>query len=80
MQQITTVRFAPETIDQLDQLAQSLGRPRAWVIKDAVARYLKEEAWFRAEVQKGIDAADAGDLVPHDQVKERIRALGVDVD
>jgi len=78
--EFTTVRFESETIDQLDQLAQSLGRPRAWVIKDAVARYLKEETWFRAEVQKGIVAADAGNLVPHDQVKERIRALGVDVD
>lgn len=78
--QVTTVRFEPETIVQLDLLAKSLGRPRAWVIKAAVARYLEYEAWFRAEVQKGIDAADAGDLVSHDQVKERIRALGVHVD
>lgn len=80
MQPATTVRFEQDTLDQLDQLAKSLGRPRAWVIKDAVARYLEHETWFRQEVQKGLDAAAAGNLVAHDQVKEKIRKLGVHVD
>lgn len=80
MQPVTTVRFEQDTLDQLDQLAQSLGRPRAWVIKDAVARYLEHETWFRQEVQKGLDAVAAGEVVSHDEAKARIRKLGVHVD
>lgn len=38
---------------------------------DAEAEY---DAWFRAEVQKGIDAAEAGDLIPHEQVKAELAA------
>jgi predicted transcriptional regulator len=80
MQRVTTVRFETDTIDRLDRIAQGLGRSRAWVINDAVARYLEYETWFREEVQKGLDAAEAGDLKSHEQVKERVLAMGVDVD
>lgn len=29
---------------------------------------MDEEAWLRAEIQKGIDAADRGELIPHEEV------------
>ena len=60
MQQVTTVRFDPEIREQLDKMAERMDRPRAWIIKEAVAQYLERERWYLAEVQKGLDAADAG--------------------
>ncbi len=33
---------------------------------EAEAEY---DAWFRAEVQKGIDAAEAGDVISHEEMK-----------
>nr|WP_318290015.1 antitoxin [Paraburkholderia sp. BL8N3] len=32
------------------------------------------DAWFRAEVQAGLDEADAGETVPHDQAVAEMRA------
>jgi predicted transcriptional regulator len=78
--QTTTVRLPEETLAQLDELAKGLGRPRSWVIKEAVNRYLEYEVWFRQEVQKGLDAIEAGNVVSHEEAKERIRRLGIHVD
>lgn len=80
MQKTTTVRFEQDTLALLDQVAQTLGRPRSWIINDAVTRYLEYEVWFMDEVRQGLLAAEAGDLVPHDEVKNAVRSLGVAVD
>jgi predicted transcriptional regulator len=37
------------------------------------------DAWFRAEVQKGIDDFAAGRVSTHEQVKEYFRAMGLDI-
>lgn len=47
------------------------------MIKEAVDKYLEHEVWFRQEVQKGLDALAAGDVRTHEEVKERMRGLGV---
>jgi len=73
MQTVTTIRFDQETLGHLDEMAASLGRPRAWVVKEAVKRYLEYETWFRQEVQKGLDAVAEGQTVSHEDVKNSIR-------
>lgn len=80
MQKTTTVRFEQETIALLDRIATSLGRPRFWIINDALTKYLAYEVWFLEEVQNGMDAADQGNFVSHEEVKNSIRRLGVNVD
>ena len=45
-----------------------------------VARYLEYDAWLRARVRQGLDAARAGQVVSHDEAKKRMRALGIHVD
>lgn len=76
----TTVRMDEEMVARLDQLAQASGRSRAWIIKDALSRYLDEETWFAQEVEKGRQDASAGRLVSHEEVKDRMRRRGVHVD
>jgi predicted transcriptional regulator len=80
MQTVTTIRFDQETLGQLDGMATSLGRPRSWVVKEAVKRYLGYETWFREEVQKGLDAVAEGKTVSHEEVKNSIRDMGIHVD
>ena len=80
MQQVTSVRFDKNTLDQLDDIAKNLDRPRSWVIKKAVAQYLDYETWFAAQVQEGIEAVKCGQVVSHAEAKERIRSLGVAID
>ena len=77
--QTTTVRFDSETREQLDKMAEQMDRPRAWIIKEAVAQYLERETWYLAEVQKGIDDADAGRVISHEEMGARLRAKGFNV-
>lgn len=79
MQSATTVRFDPEIRAQLDKMSKLIDRPRAWIIKEAVAQYLEREAWYRTEVQKGLADAEAGRVISHEQMGERLRAKGFNV-
>ena len=79
MQSATTVRFDPETRAQLDKMAEQVDRPRAWIIKEAVAQYLEREAWYLTEVQKGIDDAEAGRVISHEEMGARLKAKGFNV-
>lgn len=76
----TTVRLSEEVLSAIDGMAKTLGRSRAWVIQDALARYLEYETWFREEVQKGLDDLEAGRTHSHEDAKARLRALGTDID
>ena len=79
MQPVTTVRLDPETRAQLDKMAEQIDRPRAWIIKEAVAQYLERETWYLAEVQKGIDDAEAGRVISHEEMAARLKAKGFNV-
>lgn len=79
MQSATTVRFDPETRAQLDKMSEQIDRPRAWIIKEAVAQYLEREAWYLAEVQRGIDDMEAGREISHEEMGARLRAKGFNV-
>jgi len=69
------VHFTPEQEAQLSQIANHNGTaPEQWV-KEAVNRMLENQARFIAGVQKGIAAADRGELIEHDEVKNRINRL-----
>lgn len=79
MQPVTTVRFDPDIRERLDMMAEQMDRPRAWIIKEAVAQYLEREAWYLAEVQKGIDDAEAGRVISHEEMAARLKAKGFNV-
>ena len=79
MQPATTVRFDLEIREQLDKMAEQMDRPRAWIIKEAVAQYLERETWYLAEVQKGIDDMEAGREISHDEMAARLKAKNFSV-
>ena len=63
------------------QAAKESDRTAAQLIRDFMRDYVrgKEEqaaydAWFIAEVEKGIAEADAGDVVPHEEVEAEAEA------
>ena len=69
------VRFTPDTQAQLNQLAASQGKAAEQVVEEAVARMLQRQAQFVEGVNRGIAAADRGDLIDHADVVERIDRL-----
>lgn len=63
-----SVRLQPELNDQVAAIASALDRPKSWVIEQAVKDYVALQAWQIGAVEEGIQSADAGRVVPHDDV------------
>lgn len=77
----TTVRMESRTLKRVDGLANAMSRSRAWVINQAVERYLDYEEWFVGEVKQALKEAEAGQVIDHETVVkrwERKRAARVD--
>jgi predicted transcriptional regulator len=71
---VITTRVDEETLALVDKVASASGRTRAWIAAQAIREVAEREAAFLAFVQEGIDAADRGDVVSHDEVFARLEA------
>ena len=69
------VQFEPDVQAQLNQFAASQGKAAAQVVEETVARMLQRQAQFIEGVNRGIAAANRGDLIEHAEVVERINGL-----
>ncbi|WP_380783744.1 CopG family ribbon-helix-helix protein [Sphingomonas sp. R86520] len=63
-----TAELDTDTMAIVDSLAASKGITGAEFAAEAIRRVAESEADYRAFIQVGIDAADRGDVVPHEQV------------
>ncbi|MEQ1688827.1 MAG: ribbon-helix-helix protein, CopG family [Sphingopyxis sp.] len=66
---VISARIDETTAALLDKVAAAQGRSRAWLVAAAVKRMAVEEEAYLAFVQEGIDAAERGDVIPHEEVK-----------
>lgn len=73
---VTSVRLDDEMARELDHLAAALDRPRAWLIEQAIANYIEEQAWQVRAIGEALDGYRGGraSVAPHDQVMERLAA------
>ena len=70
----TSVRLDEETLERVGQMAAAMDRPRAWLMAQAIKQFVEREEWFVKQVQEGIEAADAGDLIAHEDVRKKWEA------
>lgn len=66
-----TVRLDPETVAFLDRLAEMEDRDRSYLIKQAVANFVRLHRWQIEEIEKAVKEADAG-LFATDEVVEEM--------
>ena len=70
------VQLTNEQEAQLSRISSQAGRSVEDLAREAVDRYLAEDAHFREAAQEGIDAAERGDLLSSEEVWARVeRAL-----
>lgn len=69
------VHFTPDTEAQLKQFAARQGKDAAQVVEETVSHMLERQARFIQGVERGIAAADRGDMIEHDEVVNRIDRL-----
>lgn len=72
----TSFRTDPETLSSLDAIAKELGRSRNWVLNRAVQDFIQYQAWFKRQVQLGIDAADNHDFATAEEVDRLFGKFG----
>jgi predicted transcriptional regulator len=71
-----SVRLPEALSDQIGEIAAALDRPKSWVIEQALRDYVATQQWQLAAIDEGVQAADAGRLVDHEDVLSWVRSWG----
>jgi predicted transcriptional regulator len=66
------IPLTPDLQSKLSRLAAQQGRPTEALVVEAVERMVNYDEWFLHEVEKGLAAADRGELRDHDEVRKLI--------
>ncbi|BDC50165.1 hypothetical protein F183_A24810 [Bryobacterales bacterium F-183] len=66
------VLLSPEVQDKVNRAAAESDSIPAEYVSKLVETYIDHDAWFRAEVQHGLDQLDAGEFLTHEQVQQMI--------
>jgi predicted transcriptional regulator len=64
-----------DDLKKLSQIARNSGTDTEHLVQDAALRLVEEDARFRAAVQRGIEQANRGELLDHNEVVARIERL-----
>lgn len=73
----TTVRMDDQLMQRVDGIAKSLHRPRAWIIVQALERFVSYEEWYIQEVRAGLDEVERGEVATEAEVASSFKKRGV---
>ncbi len=68
--QTVSFRIDSTKLDALDSLAGILDRDRTYLLNEAVRNYLDVQQWQMEQINKGIQAADAGNVFTQAEVRK----------
>jgi len=74
-----STRVAKEFLDEVDTLAKALNRDRAWIVEQAVRRYVQAESAFIGAVQQGRADIAVGRFVTHDEMEAELDRIEAEV-
>jgi predicted transcriptional regulator len=60
---------------QLNELAESTGRMAEDLVREAVAKLLAHNEWFKQQVQIGVDQIGRGGFIEEDEMDARIERM-----
>ena len=66
------VDLTPDLEAKLTRLAAEQGRDTRALVREAVERLVNYDEWFAREVEKGLAAADRGELIDHEEIGKLI--------
>jgi predicted transcriptional regulator len=70
-----TAAVDAETLKLIDRVTGTRGQTREAFAAEAIQRVAEHEADFADFIQAGIDSADRGELIPHEEVMSELRAM-----
>ncbi len=68
-ERVVTAHIPVTLAREVDKLASRLDRPRGWVVKEALARYVDLEQKRHQLTQEALDDVDAGRVVDHAEIE-----------
>jgi predicted transcriptional regulator len=71
-----SIRLDPELGDQLSTVAARLDRPKSWVVEHALKEFIELQLWQIAAIEEGLRDADAGRVVPREDVIAWVESWG----
>jgi len=71
-----SIRLEATLSDQVAAIAAALDRPKSWVIEQAVRDFVAIQEWQLAAIDEGLKQANAGQMVPHEDVVAWVRSWG----
>jgi len=66
------VNIGPDLQAKLNRLATERGRDAQALVREAIERLVDYDGWFLREVEKGLAAADRGELIDHEDIGKLI--------
>lgn len=66
------VRITPDLEANLARLAHERGRDTQALVQEAIEKFVDYDEWFLREVEKGLSAADRGELIDHEDIGKLI--------
>jgi predicted transcriptional regulator len=69
------ISLVPEQEARIAELAARDGRSIDEIVREAIDRYLEDEARFVEAVMRGLASLDGGQFVSHEEVRRRIDRL-----
>jgi predicted transcriptional regulator len=61
---------APRKAEALERLSRSTDRPKSWLLEQALEQYLLDQACEIEAIEAGVKAAESGDVVSYERVRE----------
>ncbi len=70
----TSIRLDDKTLESVGLLANAMDRPKAWLMAHAIKQYVAREDRLLKAIEKGVQAADEGRLIDHEDVRAKWEA------
>jgi predicted transcriptional regulator len=65
--------------EQLSNLAETMRRPKAFLVTEALEDYVERQVWINKKIDDDFAAADAsGEWIAHEEVEKWFLSLGTD--
>ncbi len=76
MKEIITIRVDPKTKEKLEEMARAMDRTKSYIAAEAIKDYIQLNEWQIQAIQEGINQADKGEMVSHDEIRKKWEKKG----
>jgi predicted transcriptional regulator len=73
---VLSVHTTPETREKLEALARATSRTKSALANEALEQYVAHQEWLIREIERGVSAADRGELIEDQDMEAWFRSVG----